>query len=101
MTDDEKRVTDIAERVRKTICPTYSSDGHQSIEGRITADDFDYLMASRTSWKIIAKQNAQLAELTPTEQTAALEKALDATTADWLKALDEIDRLRGTAGTAH
>lgn len=34
----------IEQRVRPTICPTFSSDGHERIEGRISADDFDVLI---------------------------------------------------------
>lgn len=42
--DIEKIVAYIEARVRPTICPTYSSTGEQSIEGRITQDDFDHLI---------------------------------------------------------
>ena len=97
MTPDEQRVADITERVRKTICPTFSSNGKESIEGRITRDDFDTLLASRLAWKLVADHNGKLAQLTPTQQTEALEKALERTTADWLRALDEIDNLKGAS----
>lgn len=96
MMDDRKRIAEITERVRKTICPTFSSDGKESIEGRITRDDFDTLLTSRLAWKLVADHNGKLASLTPTEQTAALEKALESTMADWLRALDELDTLKGT-----
>lgn len=44
LSDADKIVAYIEARVRPTICPTYSSAGTQSIEGRITRDDFDHLI---------------------------------------------------------
>lgn len=37
-------VTEIAERIKPTICETYNSRGGQMIEGRILVDDFNTLM---------------------------------------------------------
>jgi hypothetical protein len=48
MTDVEK-LEQIEHRVRKTICPTYSSDGEESIQGRITKDDFESLLGLLSS----------------------------------------------------
>lgn len=35
----------IEQKVRKTICNTYSSDGRQSVEGRIEQADFETLLS--------------------------------------------------------
>lgn len=51
------------------------------------------LEASCLAWEIIAKQNAKLAKLTPTEQTKALSAALDKTMNDLIRCADEIQRL--------
>lgn len=37
-------VSEIAERIRPTICETFSSRGGKSVEGRILAEDFNELM---------------------------------------------------------
>ena len=52
------------------------------------------LQASETAWKIIAKQNDKWNELPQSEKEAALQKALDSTTEDFVKGEDELDRLR-------
>ena len=44
MTDAEL-LAGVEERVRRTICATYSSDGKRSIEGRISKDDLDALLS--------------------------------------------------------
>lgn len=58
------------------------------------AESYERVTVERDAWKIIAKQNAQLAALTPTEQTATLEKALEAEIADHMKTRDELDELK-------
>lgn len=62
----------IRQRVRSTICPTFSSDGHERIEGRISEEDFEVLMilasghlavpplVSATHGRIVAAKIAQL-----------------------------------------
>ncbi len=37
-------LSEIEERVRKTICRTYSSTGRESVEGRVSAADFEALI---------------------------------------------------------
>lgn len=54
-TPDEARIKAIEERVRSTICPTFNSRGGETIEGRISKEDFDYLMAALFAWKFTAK----------------------------------------------
>lgn len=41
---DATKLEQIEFRVRKTICPTYSSDGKSTVEGRISKDDFETLL---------------------------------------------------------
>ena len=43
MTDIEL-LEEIEDRVRRTICQTFSSRGGMLVEGRITRDDFDALI---------------------------------------------------------
>lgn len=94
MTDDERKISEIKQRVESSICPTF--DGlEERIEGRISKDDFDYLLASHTSWKIVAKHSTQLAGLSTLEENKVLQDALQDCANDWLKALDELDILKG------
>lgn len=97
-TPDERRIEEIEHRVRSTICPVFSLDGKHSIEGRITEADFNTLLASHTAWKITAKQALQLANMTVSERERVSDAALDSLAADYIAALDEIDRLRGDRG---
>lgn len=71
LTDDEKRIKAIQERVRPTIGPTYSSRG-ETIEGRISKADFDTLTASWLAWKFTASCSQAWADATP-EQRANIE----------------------------
>jgi hypothetical protein len=52
------------------------------------------LAASELAWKIMAKQEARYANLPTSEREASLQKALESTTADQIKAEDEVERLR-------
>lgn len=54
-TPDEARIRTIEQRVRRSICETYKSDGTMTVEGRILKEDFDYLMSSLFAWKFTAK----------------------------------------------
>lgn len=54
-----KVVKAIVERVRPTICPTFSSRGGETIEGRITGDDFDALLGVLVEARIITAEDAQ------------------------------------------
>lgn len=93
MSEDEKKVAEIEARVRPTICHTVGSKGI-SIEGRISKDDFEYLLASWRAWKCTSKTYSSLANLTANEENEALAKALSQEIADHMKALDEIDALK-------
>jgi hypothetical protein len=55
VTPDETRIKAIEQRVRRSICETYNSEGGMTIEGRVLKEDFDYLMASLYAWKFTAK----------------------------------------------
>lgn len=59
MTPDETRIAEIEARVRPTICETWSAPGRCSIEGRITKEDFETLLASRLAWRFTSKCFAQ------------------------------------------
>lgn len=58
------------------------------------ADEIERLQASEEAWKIIAKQNDKWNALPQAEKEAALQKALEDTTADCLKAEETVDRIK-------
>lgn len=93
MTDDERRVKEIEKRVRDTICETFDSSGNQTVEGRISQDDFAALLASRLSWRLVAKMKEKTENISSSDMNVALDKALDSTTAELIKAQDEIEVL--------
>jgi len=52
------------------------------------------LAASELAWKIMYTQESRYASLPTSEREVALQKALENTTADQIKAEDEVERLR-------
>ncbi len=86
MSNDEHRIAEIEARVRKT----FNTAG----KGRISREDFEYLLTSRTSWRLTAKHSSSLAQMTPTEQCEVLQKALEAEIAAHLRTQDELEKLR-------
>ncbi len=52
------------------------------------------IAASEMAWRIMAKQEAHYANLPTSEREAALQKALEDTTADQIKAEEDAERLR-------
>lgn len=79
LTDDEQRVQEIEGRVRAS--------------GVISMEDFNHLLASRMSWRIIAKQKDKWENMSSEERNKALDKALEDTTADLINAHEEIQAL--------
>ena len=91
---DEKRISEIDARVRATICPTFTADGGSSIEGRISKEDFEYLMCSLIAWRLLAKHNGSLADMTAEQFRDTLEKALEAEIDAHMKTREELEQLK-------
>ena len=62
-------------------------------------DKITRLTAERDAWKIVAKANGHLADLSPDERVDTLDKALEATTKDYLEALDKVEDLENRLAT--
>lgn len=64
------------------------------MENAMLKEKIKKLEAGIMAWKIIAKQEAKLANLTPDEKCRVLNQALDSTTADLCDAWDTIEKLK-------
>lgn len=54
-----------------------------------------HIAAGEQAWRIMYRHESHWANLPTSEREAALQKALESTTADQIKAEDEVERLRG------
>lgn len=83
---------DIVDRLAalKSLYPSICGDAIAEIER---------LKASALSWELIARHHKRWDELPHSKREAALQKALDETMADLVKAEEEIERLRHNALT--
>lgn len=64
----KQRLSEIASRVDPTICPTHSARG-TTIEGRIRADDYAFLMAAAATSAGLAVEIGEDNRLTFVEQS--------------------------------